>query len=113
MIQKVVALQRRCPFCYFSLVVRNLLVNESKKVDGVGLAQQQLRELTQRARFSNELNVVADYPGLLDEALQDVPFCYQLFYPNGQRYKEELGCLADEMANEILGLIGAYERVLR
>ena len=66
-----------------------------KKQDCIGIAQTRLRELVQRAAYADELNVIGDYPGLLDEALQEIPFCYQLFYPNGIRFVEELGCIAD------------------
>ena len=75
-IQKVVGAQRKCPFCYFAVILRNLVVGTDKKQDCVGLAQTKLRELAQRAAYFDELNVISDYPGLLDEALQEVPFCY-------------------------------------
>lgn len=57
--------------------------------------------------------MISDYPGLLDEALQEVPFCYQLFYPNGTRFVEELGCIADQLENDIQTLVASYERLLR
>jgi len=110
LVQKIAALQRRCPCCYFASVFRHLMVVQDKKVDGMAQAQSEFRSLTQRARFAPELNVIADYPGLLDEALADVPFCYQLFYPTGERFREEMGCLASEMESEIRRLATAYER---
>ena len=61
---------------YFALIVRNLIIQKTKKTDGLQEAQQLLRQLVQRAKFAGEVNVIADYPGLLDEALTQVPFCY-------------------------------------
>lgn len=49
--------------------------------------------------------MVADYPGLLDEALAQVPFCYQLFYPDGRRGYEELGCVIENLEGDIKDLV--------
>lgn len=62
-------MQKRTEFVYFTIILKNLIVKKTKKTDGIEEAQTQLRKLIQKAKFAGEINVIADYPGLLDEAL--------------------------------------------
>ncbi|CAL6090854.1 Conserved_hypothetical protein [Hexamita inflata] len=113
LIQKLASFQRKAKFVFVTLIVKNLIIERQKKADGVQVAQSELRKLTQRAKFINELNVVADYPGLLDAALSDVQFCYQLFFPSGLRFRNELGCLVDQIERDLNVLITENEEILK
>lgn len=90
-----------------------MIVKKTKKTDGIEEAQQMLRKLIQKAKFAGEVNVIADYPGLLDEALSQIPFCYQLFYADGKRAYEELGCVIDNIEGDIKDLVQRNEERLR
>lgn len=68
---------------------------KSKKADPLGDALRQFRKISQRCKYINGLNIISDCPGLLDEALDQVPFVYQLFDLKDRRVKDELGCLSD------------------
>lgn len=69
------------PFVFFVLVLKDLIVYDvkSKKIDPLEEALKQFRKISQRCKYIGRLNVVSDYARLLDEALKDLPFVYQLF----------------------------------
>ena len=98
---------------YFILVVRNLVLKKTKKSDGLDEAKTKFRQLIQKAASKSELNVLADYPGLLDEALSKMPFCYQLFYPDGKRSSDELGCVIENLEGDIKDLVSKNEERLK
>lgn len=99
------------PFVFFILVFKDLVVYDvkSKKVDPLVEATKQFRKITQRCKYITELNIVSDCPGLLDEALKDLPFVYQLFDLKDRRFKDELGCLAEQVEEDVKNLVDQNE----